>query len=308
MAQASSIPPSRARRIGESRGDRVFHGYVLCYLLLVLLAILYPLIYVFSNAFSAPSEVLQGHVWLWPVNPSLESFQVAFRDSDIMTSFFNSVFYTVVGTAVNVTLTVCLAYPLSRKSFVGRGVISFLVIFTLFFGGGLIPYYLVTQDLGLVNTRWSQIIPSAVAVWQVVIARTFFQHTIPEELAEAAEVDGCSDIMFILRVVLPLSKPILAVLALMYAVWHWNSYFDALIFLNDSSLQPLQIVLRNILILNSTANIKLVTDPHSLEIQQGLTQSLQFSVIVIGMLPMLALYPWVQRHFVKGVMIGSLKG
>lgn len=308
MVGVSDIVRPRANRIGESRGDRVFHGVVLGCLLVVVLVIAYPLIYVFSNAFSAPPDVLRGHVWLWPVNPSLESFRQAFQDADLVTGFFNSVFYTVAGTAVNVVLTVALAYPLSRKGFVGRRVVSFVLIFTLFFSGGLIPYYLITQDLGLVNSRLSQIIPSAVSVWQVIIARTFFQYTIPEELAEAAEMDGCSDLTFIWRVVLPLSKPILAVLALMYAVWHWNSYFDALIFLNDSSLQPMQIVLRNILILNSTANMPLTIDPHTLLVRIGLMQSLQYSVIVIGMLPMLALYPWVQRHFVKGVMIGSLKG
>ncbi len=308
MLQTRSSSISPRRHIGESARDRLFLVTVYVFLGFLVALVLYPLIYIVSSAFSSPEAVVSGQVKLLPVHPSLAGFQAAFRDGNILSGFNNSLFYTVVGTAINVVLTVALAFPLSRRSFYGRGVISFVCVFTLFFNGGLIPYYVLTQDLGLIDSRWSQIIPSAVAVWQVIIARTFFQHTIPDELAEAAEMDGCSDVRFVLQVVVPLSKPVLAVLALMYAVGHWNSYFDALIFINTGDLQPLQMVLRNILILNDVNTSRMVANPQQLIVQQGMINLLQYAVIVIGSLPMLALYPFVQKHFIKGVLIGSLKG
>lgn len=292
--------------IRESVTDKFFLGIVYIFLSLVLLLILFPLLHILSASFSSPSAVTSGKVWLWPVDFSLIGYKAVFQNSDILVGFGNSFFYTIVGTLVNVSFTAMLAYPLARKTFYGRGLIMILLVFTMFFDGGLIPNYLLVKSLGMVNTRWAMIIPGALAVFQVIIARTFFQ-SIPEELAEAADMDGCSDMRFFLRIVLPLSKPILAVLFLMYAVGHWNAYFNALIYLKDSSMFPLQIFLRNILILNSE-NSDMLTNVNSLLVQQGLKDLLKYSLIVVSTAPVLIIYPFVQKHFVKGVMIGSLKG
>lgn len=292
--------------IRESVTDKFFLGIVYIFLSLVLILILFPLLHILSASFSSPSAVTSGKVWLWPVDFSLIGYKAVFQNSDILVGFGNSFFYTIVGTLVNVSFTAMLAYPLARKTFYGRGLIMILLVFTMFFDGGLIPNYLLVKSLGMVNTRWAMIIPGALAVFQVIIARTFFQ-SIPEELAEAADMDGCSDMRFFLRIVLPLSKPILAVLFLMYAVGHWNAYFNALIYLKDSSMFPLQIFLRNILILNSE-NSDMLTNVNSLLVQQGLKDLLKYSLIVVSTAPVLIIYPFVQKHFVKGVMIGSLKG
>ncbi|WP_420819880.1 carbohydrate ABC transporter permease [Paenibacillus favisporus] len=296
----------QSTKIREAVADRLFLGLVYLFLSLVLIVILFPLLHVLSASFSSPAAVTSGKVWLWPVNFSLVGYKAVFQNSDILIGFGNSLFYSVVGTLINVSFTVMLAYPLARKTFYGRGLIMVLIVFTMFFDGGLIPNYLLVKSLGMVNTRWAMIIPGALAVFQVIIARTFFQ-SLPDELAEAAEMDGCSDMRFFLQVVLPLSKPILAVLFLMYAIGHWNAYFNALIYLKDNSMFPLQIFLRNILILNSE-NSDMMTNVNSLLVQQGLKDLLKYSLIVVSSAPVLIIYPFVQKHFVKGVMIGSLKG
>jgi len=280
---------------------------VYAFLTIILLAILYPLVYILSSSFSSPQAVVAGRVWLLPVEPSLAGYKAIFANPQIVTGYLNSFFYTFFGVLINVCLTVMMAYPLSRSSFYGRNVLTFLLIITMMFSGGLIPYYLTVKALGILDTRWAMLLPQALAVWQVFIARTFFQMNIPAELAEAAELDGCSDLGFLWRVVLPLSKPILAVLVLMYAVAHWNAYFDALIFLRSEHLFPLQIVLRNILILNSIDSSMMV-DANELQARQGLKDLLKYSLIVVATLPVLCIYPFVQRHFVQGIMIGSLKG
>ena len=293
--------------IRESLGDRLFLAAVYAFLTIILLAILYPLVYILSSSFSSPQAVVAGRVWLLPVEPSLAGYKAIFANPQIVTGYLNSFFYTFFGVLINVCLTVMMAYPLSRSSFYGRNVLTFLLIITMMFSGGLIPYYLTVKALGILDTRWAMLLPQALAVWQVFIARTFFQMNIPAELAEAAELDGCSDLGFLWRVVLPLSKPILAVLVLMYAVAHWNAYFDALIFLRSEHLFPLQIVLRNILILNSIDSSMMV-DANELQARQGLKDLLKYSLIVVATLPVLCIYPFVQRHFVQGIMIGSLKG
>ncbi len=201
---------------------------------------------------SSPQAVSSGRVWLWPVDFSLRGYQVALGNPQIVTGYMNSLFYAFFGTLISMTLTVLLAYPLSRRSFFGRNAIMMFIVFTMLFSGGLIPTYLVVATLGLLNTRWAMLIPQAVAVWQVIIARTFFQASIPDELVEASELDGCSDLRFLWSIVLPLSKPIMAVLVLMYAVGQWNAYFDALLYLKSPEFHPLQLVLRIILILNTT--------------------------------------------------------
>ncbi|MFC5653286.1 carbohydrate ABC transporter permease [Paenibacillus solisilvae] len=294
------------RPIQESVGDRLFLALVYLFLTAVLIAALYPLIFVVSSSFSSPSAVSGGRVWLWPVEATLIGYKSALQNKLILTGYTNSLIYTVAGTLISVTTTIMLAFPLSRKSFFGRGALTVFLVFTMLFSGGLIPTYLVVKEVGMINTPWALLIPNAISVWQVIIARSFFQTSIPEELAEASEMDGCSDFRYILSVVLPLSKPILAVLSLMYAVGQWNAYFDALIYLKDSSLYPLQLFLRSILI--QDANIVSTIGLGSIAQKQQLVDLMKYSIIVLSSLPVLIIYPFVQRYFVQGMLIGSVKG
>ena len=292
--------------IRESRGDRIFLGFVFAFLTLVLVAITYPLIFIVSSSFSSGQAVGAGKVWLLPVEPTLVGYETVFRHSTILLGYVNSTVYTVFGTLINILVTVLVAYPLSRKDFFGGKFIVLALVFTMMFAGGLIPLYLTVRRVGILNTRLAMLIPQALHVWQVIVARTFFASTIPDELAEAAEMDGCSDANFLWRVVLPLSKPVIAVLVLLYAVFHWNAYFDALMYLNNPRLVPLQIVLRNILILNQARDMMVVATEQVA--RQNLVALLKYSLIVVASAPIIALYPFAQKHFIKGVMIGSLKG
>jgi putative aldouronate transport system permease protein len=292
--------------IRDTGGDRFFNAVTYGILALFLLVILYPLIYIVSSSISDPDAVTSGQVWLWPVEPTLIAYQRIFREPALINGFLNSIFYTVVGTAINVVLTILAGYPLSRKDLPGRGVILFLFLFTTLFNGGLIPTYIVVGELGLLNTRWALILPSAIAVWNVIITRTYFQVTIPDELLEAAQLDGCSDFRFLWDVVRPLSGPIIAVNALFYAVAHWNGYFDALIYLTDPDLYPLQLVLRSILVQNET-NLRMTGDIETQLMRENLADLLKYALIVVASIPLLVAYPFVQKHFVKGALIGSLK-
>jgi multiple sugar transport system permease protein/putative aldouronate transport system permease protein len=293
-------------RIRETGGDRVFNVANYAVLSLFLLVILYPLIFIVSSSISDPAAVTSGQVWLWPVNPTLIAYSRILREPALIQGFLNSLFYTGVGTAINVVLTILAGYPLSRKDLPWRGVILFLFFFTTLFNGGLIPTYIVVGELGLLNTRWAMILPSAVAVWNVIITRTYFQTTLPDELLEAAQLDGCSDFRFLWDVVLPLSGPIVAVNALFYAVAHWNGYFDALIYLTNPDLYPLQLVLRSILVQNQT-NLHMTGDIQTQLMRENLADLLKYALIVVSSIPLLLVYPFVQRHFVKGALIGSLK-
>ncbi|NUR99291.1 MAG: carbohydrate ABC transporter permease [Kribbellaceae bacterium] len=271
------------------------------------LAILYPIIYVLSASVSNTKKVAAGEVWLWPVGFTLDAYKAIFDYKSIVSGFGNSVYYAVVGAVVATVLTLLAAYPLSRKGLPGKGLIMAAFVFTMMFSGGLIPTYLVVDQLGLLNTRWAIILPAALAVWNVIITRTYFMVTIPEELVEAGKVDGCSDFGFFWRIVLPLSKPIIAVNLLFYAVGQWNSFFNALIYLTNEHLFPLQVILRQILI-QSKVDPSQMPDTSKLIQLKELQQQLKYSLIVIGMIPPLLVYPFVQKHFVKGAMIGSLKG
>ena len=241
-------------RIRESFGDQVFLWVIYFVLFVSLTVVLYPLVYVVSASLSSPLAVSSGKVWLYPVDFSLRGYQVALANPQIVTGYANSVYYTFFGTLISVVGTVLIAYPLSRRKLFGRQAIMLFITFTMIFSGGLIPTYLVVKNLNMIDTRWALIIPQAIAAWQVIIARTFFMINIPDELAEAAELDGCSDLNFLWKIVIPLSQPIIAVLALMYAVSQWNAYFDALMYLKSAALHPLQLVLRSVLILNTTAS------------------------------------------------------
>lgn len=294
-----------ATQIKESSGDKALLIFIHAMLLLFALLVLYPLVYIVSASFSSPFAVISGRVWLYPVDVTTIGYQVVFKNSQVVTGFGNSLFYTVIGTLFSVSVVMMMAYPLSRKTFVGRNVLMFLLTFTMLFGGGMIPLYLVVKNLHLIDSRLALIVPGALSVYSVIIARTFFQSTIPEELSDAAEIDGCSDMGFLLRIVIPLSKPIIAVLVLFSAVGYWNAYFDALLYLKSVNKYPLQLVLRSILLLNASEGATNVTEMMQ---RQGIKDQMKYALIVISTFPILLIYPFVQKHFVKGVMIGSLKG
>ncbi|MBD2845961.1 carbohydrate ABC transporter permease [Paenibacillus sp. IB182496] len=297
----------RTTAIKDSLSDRVFTLLNGAFLLLVSVLVLYPLLYIVSASFSSPSAVLAGKVWLWPVEPTLRGYAAVFEYKRVWSGFANSIFYTGVGTLINVAITITGAYALSRKDLRGRSLVMMLCVFTMLFHAGLIPVYLVVKDLGLLDTRWSLILPTALAVWNLIIARTFFQVTIPDALLEASQIDGCTDFKFFFRIVLPLSAPIIAVLCLFYAVGHWNQYFQAMLYLRNPELYPLQMVLRDILVRNEV-DASLITDVRVAAERDGLRQLLKYALIVVASVPVLVIYPFVQKHFVKGVMIGSLKG
>lgn len=278
-------------------------------LTIVLLVVAYPLIYIVSASFSSTAAVMANRVWLWPVEPSLKGYEAVFNNKDILTGFGNSILYTLVGTFVNLVVTLAAAYPLSRKDLRPRNVIMLVFSFTMFFSGGMIPSYLLISDLGLLNSRWSIILPGALSVYNMIIARQFFASNIPTELLEASQLDGCSDFQFILRVVIPLSGAIVAVLGLFFAVGHWNAYFNALLYIGDRKKYPLQVFLREILIQNTIDAS--MTGSVSIEdevVKQGLEDLLKYSLIIVASVPVLLIYPFVQKYFVKGVMIGSIKG
>ncbi|QMV41882.1 carbohydrate ABC transporter permease [Cohnella cholangitidis] len=293
--------------IRESGSDRAFNiaNYIL--LSITLIVVLYPLIYVVSASFSSSYAVLSGKVWLWPVDPSLDGYKAVFKNKNILTGFQNTIFYTLAGTLINVIMTIMAAYPMSRGDFRGRNAFMLLFVFTMMFSGGLIPTYFVVKDLHLIDTVWAMLIPTALSVWNVIIMRTYFQTTIPHELLEASQLDGCNDFRFLLRIVIPLSGPIIAVIALFYAVGHWNQYFNAMIYLKDPHLYPLQLILRDILVQNEV-KIDMLGDVKSAAARQGLRELLKYSLIVVSSVPLLLIYPFVQKFFVKGVMIGSIKG
>lgn len=296
-------------RIRESRGDRMTLSGIYVVLTLIAVIILFPLIYVVAASFSSGTAVIDGKVWLWPVDPTLAGYLAVFKYPAIWQSYLNSVIYTVAGTVLSVTLSVLCAWPLSRPRLYGKTLITWALMFAFLFNGGIIPLYLVVKDLGMLNTRLAVIVPPAFSIFAVFIARSFFRSSVPDELIEAAEVDGASDFRVLWRIVLPMSKPMLAVLALIYAVAQWNSYFYALIFLNSQNLFPLQLVLRQVLILNqlSASSISSLS-PEQIAHFQDLENILEYALIVIGSLPMLVLYPLAQRYFVKGLRLGSLKG
>ncbi|GGA40475.1 MULTISPECIES: carbohydrate ABC transporter permease [Psychrobacillus] len=290
----------------ESKTDRAFNIFNYVFLAIVALLVIYPLIFVLSASLSNPENVISGDMWLWPKEFTLDAYEKVFQNKDIINGFINTLKYTIFGTILNVVMTILAAYPLSRKDLKGRGFIMAFIVFTIFFSGGLIPTYLLIRDLGMLNTFWVMIIPNAVAVWNIIIMRTFFQ-SIPHELEESAMIDGAGNFRILWSIVLPLSFPVIAVMVLFYSVGHWNSYFQALIYLQDQEKFPLQLILRQILIQGQTDDMIKATSESFLA-QQLSVEGLKYAVLIVANLPMLMLYPFLQRYFVKGVMIGSLKG
>ncbi|WP_136605758.1 carbohydrate ABC transporter permease [Paenibacillus dokdonensis] len=291
----------------ESRGDRIFNVMIYIVLSLVTVIVLYPLVFVLSASFSDPQTVLRGEMLLWPKGINLNSYVKIFQNHDILTGYSNTLLYTSIGTLINLTMTILGAYPLSRKDFVGRNAIMALFVFTMFFGGGLIPTYLLIKDLGMLNSFWVMIIPNAVSIYNIIIMRTFFQQSIPYELQEAATIDGCSNIQILSRIILPLSMPIIAVMILFYAVSHWNAFFNALLYLSDKDKFPLQLILREILIQGQTSDMVKMSTESAIK-QQREVEGIKYAVLVVANIPVLILYPFLQRYFVKGVMIGAIKG
>jgi ABC-type glycerol-3-phosphate transport system permease component len=293
----------KAKNIRDSSGDRLFVGVVTFITAVILVLVAYPLVYVLSSSFSDGEAVMAGRVYLWPVDISLDGYRMVFNDNSISTGFRNSLVYMAVGTCINMIMTTLLAFPLSRRKLPGRNCIMFMVAFTMFFSGGLIPTFLVVEKLSMVDTLWAMVIPNAVSTFNMIIMRTYFQNSLPEELFESAALDGCSNFRFLLRIALPLSTPILAVLVLYYAVAHWNSYFNALIYLRSSSNISLQLALRNILLANQISG---GGDSFGEMVKIGIT--VKYAVIVVSSLPVVVLYPFIQKYFIKGIMVGAIKG
>ena len=289
--------------IRETRRDRFFLNVLLAISVVILIIELYPLVYVVSASFSSSDAISRGQVYLLPVEFSLDGYKMLSKNKDILTGFTNSVLYLIVGTSINMLLTVALAYPLSRKELPFRNMLTLFIVFTMYVQGGLIPTYLQVSRMNLVDTLWGLILPNAIISTYMIIMRTYFQTSLPESLHEAAVLDGCNYTCYLLKIVLPLSLPILAVVGLYYAVGHWNNYFDALIYLRSRDKQSLQLVLRDILLANQ---VNSGDGSYSESSKLGVT--IKYSVIVVSCIPMMIAYPFVQKFFVKGVMIGALKG
>jgi len=271
------------------------------------LIVLYPCVFVLSASFSSAVDVSSGRVLLWPVNFSLDGYVMVFNHKLILTSYRNTIFYTTAGTLINLGVTILAAYPMSRKEMPFRNVFMFIFVFTMFFGGGLVPTYLLMNMLGLLNTIWIMILPTF-SVYSMILMRTNFL-SVPSELFDAAEIDGCSYWQYLLRVLLPLSKAVLAVITLGYAVGHWNSYFAGLIYLRDRNLYPLQLILREILMMAQFQTSEMLTQTAvEMSKTQGMVDLIKYSLIVVAAVPILCFYPFIQKYFVKGIMIGSLKG
>lgn len=293
----------RKNKIHQSTGERIYTLVVYTLLVVFCLLIIIPLLHIISGSFSDPMSLLQGKVGLLPKGFTLDMYKKVFQDSEIWTGYRNTIVYTVVGTLISVVLTACGAYPLSRKDFFGRNVFMMLFAFTMFFSGGMIPTYLLVKSLGMLNSMWALVLPSAVSTYNLIIMRTFFQSSIPTELVESASLDGCNDLGVFFRIVIPLSSSIFAVMVLFYGVAQWNSWFPALLYISDRDLYPLQMILREVLIqgdignmAGSTGDVEIIGD------------GLKYATMVVATLPIMCLYPFLQKYFVKGVMIGAVKG
>jgi ABC-type glycerol-3-phosphate transport system permease component len=289
--------------------DKVYLGFVYSFLGIFTLMVLYPLIYVLACSFSSPEALLAGKVFLWPVDLSLKGYTSVFKTRQVWIGYRNTFIYTLVGTVLNLFFTLCAAFPLSRPEFKARKAITWFYAITLFVSGGLIPYYLLIRSLGMIDTMWALILPGLLSAWWIVICRTFLQASIPNELFEAAIMDGCSYFQFFFCVLIPLSKAVMAVLALNYATGMWNSYFPALIYINTTEKQPLQLILMKILIA-SKINLADMSNVNVRDMMANmyLGELLKYSLIVIASVPLLIFYPFIQKYFIKGVMIGSVKG
>lgn len=297
--------------VKETKSDKVFNAVNLVLLTIILLLTMYPLWFIVSASISNPDMVNSGKMLLIPKDISFSGYANIFNDASILRGYLNTIVYTLVGTIINVTVTLLAAYALSRRDFVGNKFFTIMFLITMFFSGGLIPTFMTVKSVGLYNSPWVMVILGATSMTNIIISRTFFQSTIPIEVQEAAQIDGCSNFRLFAQVVLPLSTAIIAVMALFSAVNHWNSYFTALIYIRDAEWQPLQIILRETL-LKSQFNAQLLQQGGDtaglLQEELRAAEQIKYALIVIASLPVMALYPFVQRYFVKGVTMGSVKG
>ena len=295
-------------RLKESLGDRIFDIVNHIILILILIAVSYPVLIVISSSFSDAFSLMTGKVWLFPVNFTLDGYRAIFVHDKVWTGMYNSAVYTIAGTAINMLVTVLAAYPLSREDFTLKNPIALFFAFTMWFSGGLIPSYLLVRDLGMFNTRWAMLLPGALSIWNMIIVRTYFQNNISGEILESAKLDGCDDYRYLWQIAIPLSTPALAVVCLYYAVAHWNTFFNAYIYLQNKELFPIQVVLRDILLVGRVDTVSVeVTNGDSANAQL-MNELLKYSLVVVASLPMAIIYPFIQRFFVKGIMVGAVKG
>lgn len=294
-------------KIKLSREDKIFDLITYIILGLILVTVVYPLYFVVIASISEPTEVINGNVILLPKQMAMTGYERVFRDSKIITGYINSIIYTVGATSLGVLITMMIAYPLSRSEFSGKGWITLLIFIPMYFGGGLIPTYLQMKAYGLLGSRWSVILMGCISTYNIIIARTFLKSNIPKELIEAGKLDGCSDFKFFFTIVPHLSGALIAVLVLYYGVGHWNDYFNAMIYLKGEDQYPLQLVLRTILLQTQNATT-MMDDLKMVDELMRAAEQIKYAVIIVASLPMLILYPFLQKYFVKGVMIGSVKG
>ncbi|MCK9252647.1 MAG: carbohydrate ABC transporter permease [Clostridiales bacterium] len=303
----ASLFAAKKNKIQDSAEDKVLYAIVNTFLVVFMLVVAYPLIFVLSSSLSSGEAVSAGRVLFLPVDFSVRGYEAVFKHKNILTGYRNTLLYTVIGTMFNIAVTMICAYPLSRRDMQWKRFYMIIFVITMYFGGGLIPTYIVINKLGLINSFWVMVIPGLMGVYNMIVARTFIMSTIPLEVLESAQIDGCSDVHYFFRIVLPLSKAIIAVMGLFYGVGHWNAYFNAMIYLSEPKRYPLQLILRQILVLNQI-NYNDMMDPELIAANIGMADLLKFSLIVVATLPILAIYPFAQKYFIKGIMVGSLKG
>jgi len=302
-----TIKNTKQKKINMGISDKALNIFVTTFVTIWVIILLYPLIYIVSSSLSSGDAVTSGKVLLLPVDVSIMGYKLVFQNKLVWSGYANTIFFSIACTLINLVYTILIAYVLSRKDFQGRKLITSLYLFTMWFGGGMIPKYILVSNLGMVNSRWGFVLMTGLGISNMVIMRTYFQSSIPGELLEAAKVDGCTDSRYLWQIAVPLARPVIAVITLYYLVGNWNDYFDPLIYLRKTELQPLQLILRGIL--GSTkVDTSQFTDPSAAAQLANVAESMKYALIVISTLPMLILYPFVQKFFDKGVMMGSLKG
>jgi len=299
------------KRGKRSRQDAIYDAVIFVILTIVFLIVAYPLYFIIISSISDPKAVSTGSVIFRPIGFTLSGYVEVFKNKGVITGFLNSILYTLTGTFLSLALTLPTAYALSRDKFSGKKFVMFFYLITMFLSGGMIPTYLVVKNMHMLDSMWSLIVPGALSVWNMIVARTFFKMNIPEELYDAAEIDGCGYGRFFFSIALPLSQAIIAIMILFYSVGLWNSYFSALLYMKTDSKFPLQLVLRSILIQNQNQLSQTLTSVQqqvAFEKKRQLTELMKYSLIIVSSIPVLVMYPFVQKYFVKGVMIGSIKG
>lgn len=302
------VKASVRQKIRTSTEDKAFSIVIYTLSTLFLLLCAYPIIYVVSASMSNPELIVSGKIVLWPEQLQFRAYEAVLKSSDVLIGYRNTIFYAVCGTAINIVLTTIGAYTLSRGDLWGRGVLMFLITFTMFFSGGMVPTYITIKNLGMLNSVWAMLLPGAISATNLIIMRNYFQFSVPQEIIEAAYVDGCSNVGSMFRIVLPVSGSIVAVMVIFYFVGHWNAYFDAMIYLSKKQLYPLQVFLREILIQNQLGDMSGGADNMGAAEMTLMYEALKYAVIVVATLPILTIYPFLQRYFVKGIMMGSVKG